>query len=260
MNKLFSGLAGLVMCLALVSAGAWAQDAAPQSGQGQGRGQGRGQGGGMFMMGGNNAHGTVTAISGSDITIRDEQGQAWKVETGANTRVMKDREPVKVSDIHTGDVVLAAGNVDDQAKTVGAAFVVVLSPEQAAQMQKMRADFGKTWTAGKVTAIKDLTLTVERPDKVTQTIAVDENTTFHKRNEDITFPDIKVGDMVRANGSLQNGNFLATNLSVAEFGQRGQGGQGRFGPGGAQSAQPPPQPGSPAPANAAPQPQNAPQN
>jgi hypothetical protein len=259
MNKLFSGSAGLLVCLAMVSSGALAQDTAPQSGQGQGRGEGRGMGGGMFM-GGNSAHGSVTAVSGSEITLKDEQGQTWKVETGANTRVVKDREPVKVSDIHAGDVVIAAGNLDDQAKTVGAAFVVVLDPDQAARMEKMRAEFGKTWTAGKVTAINDLTLTIERPDRVTQTIAVDENTTFHKRNEDITFPDIRVGDMVRANGSLQNGNFLATNLSVAEFGQRGSGGQGRFNQqGGAPSSQPAPQPGSPPPAATTPQPRNAPQ-
>jgi hypothetical protein len=268
MKRLFPGLAGLALCLAITALGAHAQDAVPpQSGQGQGRGEGRGQGGGMFMMNGNSAHGSVTAVSGNEITIRDEQGQSWKVETGANTRVMKDREPLKVSDIHTGDVIVAAGNVDDQAKTVGAAFLVVLDPDQAARMEKMRAEFGKTWTAGKVTAIKDLTLTVERPDKVTQIIAVDENTTFHKRNEDITFPDIKVGDMVRANGSLQNGNFLATSLSVMEFGQRGPGGSGgpgRFqgaGPGGQSTA---PQSGAPAagappPAASSPQPQNAPQ-
>jgi hypothetical protein len=264
MKKLLSGLAGLALCLVMVSMSALAQDAAPQqNGQGQGRGEGRGQGGGMFMMNGNSAHGSVTAVSGNEITIKDEQGQTWKVETGVNTRVMKDREPVKVSDIRAGDVVVAAGNLDDQAKTVGAAFVVVLDPDQAARMEKMRAEFGKTWTAGKVTAIKDLTLTIERPDKVAQTIAVDENTTFHKRNEDITFPDIKVGDMVRANGALQNGNFVATNLSVMEFGQRGQGGQGRFGqqsgtpgaPPTAQQGAAPPQPS----AGTSPQPQTPPQ-
>jgi Domain of unknown function (DUF5666) len=265
MKKLFSGLAGLMVCLAMVASGAPAQETAPQNGQGQGqgRGEGRGQGGGMFMMGGNSAHGSVTAVSGSEITLKDEQGQTWKVETGPNTHVMKDREPVKISDIRAGDVVIAAGNLDDQAKTVGAVFVVVLDPEQAARMEKMRADFGKTWTAGKITAINTdaLTVTIERPDKVTQTIAVDENTTFHKRNEDITFPDIKVGDTVRANGSLQNGNFLATNLAVMEFGQRGEGGQGRFRQqGGAPGTQPAPQQGAPLPpAATTPQPQNPPQ-
>lgn len=205
-------------------------------------------GGGMMMMG-NNAHGKVTAITGSELTIKDEQGQVYKVETGPNTHIRKDREQAKITDIHVGDTIVAGGNLDDQAKTVGAMFVMVLTPEQAAQAEKMRADFGKTWTAGKITAIRELTLTVERPDKVTQTIAVDENTTFHKgargNATDITFPDIRVGDMVNARGALQGGNFLATNLTVMEPRQPGQ---GRFGnaPGGPDGAgsqvRPQPQP------------------
>jgi len=204
-------------------------------------------GGGMFMMGGNSAHGTVTAVSGNTLTIKDEQGEVYTVQTGPNTHFRKDRQESTIADIHVGDTIVAAGNLDDQAKTVGAVFVVVLTPEQAARMEKMRAEFGKTWTAGKVTAIQDLTLTVERPDKVTQTIAVDENTTFRKGGrgtaEDITFPDIKVGDMVNARGALQNGKFVATSLVVMPPRQPGQGrfGEGRRGPGGAESPDAPPQ-------------------
>lgn len=213
-------------------------------------------GGGMFMMGGNNAHGQVTVVAGNELTIKDEQGEVYKVETGPNTHIRKDRAEVKISDIHVGDTVVAGGNLDDQAKTVGAMFVMVLTPEQAAQMEKMRADFGKTWTAGKITAIKDLTVTVERPDKTSQTIAVDENTTFHKgaRGEatDITFPDVKVGDMLRADGSLKDGSFLATNLVVMEPRQPGQ---GRFGNRQGTPGQPQQQPqGAPAGSSASPQP------
>jgi hypothetical protein len=225
-----------------------------------------GGGGGMFMMGGNNAHGKVTAISGTEITMKDEQGQVFKVETGPNTRIRKDREEAKIADIHVGDTIVAGGNLDDQAKTVGAMFVMVLTPEQAAQMEKMRADFGKTWTAGKITAIKDLTVTVERPDKVTQTITVDENTTFHKgargNATDITFPDIKVGDMLRADGSVKDGNFAATNLVVMEPRQPGQGrGNRQGGPGapGSQVQQQPQPEGTP-PGSTPPQQPNSPQN
>ena len=246
-------LAGLALCLIIAALAAApmlpAQDAPQQQGQG---GPGRGQGGGMrgmFGPGSNGTGGTVTAISGDEITVKNEQGEIYKVETSPNTHFVRDREQAKISDIKVGDVIMAAGNLDDQAKTVGAVFVAVLSPEQAARMRQMRADFGKTWTAGKVTAINDLTLTVERPDKVTQTIAVDENTTFHKRGEDITFPDIKVGDMVRATGAVQGANFLAASLMVM-----GAGGPrtGRFGQGPGQG------PNAGAPAPAAPQPQGAP--
>ncbi len=176
--------------------------------------------GGMFMMGAGNVHGKVTAISGSDLTLQDEQGQTYKVQTGPNTRIRKDREEAKLSDIHIGDTIIAVGNLDEPTKSLGAMFIMVPTPEQVAQMEKMRATFGKTWTAGKITAIKDLTLTVERPDKVTQTIAGDENTTFHKgargQATDITFPDIKIGEMLRADGSLQGNDFLANNVVVME--------------------------------------------
>jgi Domain of unknown function (DUF5666) len=256
-------LAGFVLCAALITLSCapalFSQDEPPQRG-GRGGGMGRG---GVFMMGGNNAHGKVTAVAGNEITIKDEQGQIYKVETGPNTHIRKDREEAKVTDIHVGDTIVAGGNLDDQAKTVGAMFVMVLSPEQAAQMEKMRADFGKTWTTGKITAIKDLTVTIERPDKVSQTVAVDENTTFHKgargNATDIIFPDIKVGDMLRADGSLKDGSFLATSLVVMEPRQPGEGRFGNGGPPGSRTGQPPQPEGAPS-GSTAPQPPNAEQN
>jgi hypothetical protein len=246
--------------MAVVSAAptVFAQDQPPQRG---GRG---GMGGGGMMMGGNSVHGKVTAVAGNEITIKDEQGQVYKVETGPNSRIRKDREEAKISDIHVGDTVVAGGNLDEQTKTVGAMFVMVLTPEQAAQMEKMRADFGKTWTAGKITAIKDLTVTVERPDKVSQTIAVDENTTFHKgargNATDITFPDVKVGDMLRAEGAVKDGSFLATNLVVMEPREPGQGRGNRQGGPGAQPGQPAQPDGTPPAGSTPPQPPSTPQN
>jgi Domain of unknown function (DUF5666) len=247
--KMFrSRLAGLAVCASLaVLASAPplpAQDEPPQQGQRGGMGRG-----GMFMMGAGNVHGKVTAISGSDLTIQDEQGQSYKVQTGPNTRIRKDREEVKLSDIHIGDTIVAVGNLDEPTKSLGAMFIMVPTPEQIAQMEKMRATFGKTWTAGKITAIKDLTLTVERPDKVTQTIAVDENTTFHKgargQATDITFPDIKIGEMLRADGSLQGNDFLATNVVVMEPRQPGERRFGNGGPPGSRMHQPPQPEGAP---------------
>lgn len=214
----WAGLA-LCVCLSSMAGRALAQDGPPQ-------GRGSGGRGGMFMMGANHAEGTVTAVSGSNITIKDEQGQVYTVQTGPNTHIRKDREEVKLAEIHPGDVIVAVGNLDEQAKTVGAMFVVVLSPEQAARMEQMRADFGKTWTAGKVTAKQGLTLTIERPDKVSQTITVNENTEFRKRGpegeQDIAYPDIKVGDSVMARGSLDKGSFVATTVGVMPPHQSGQ--------------------------------------
>jgi preprotein translocase subunit YajC len=191
--------------------------------------------GGGFMGMGAPVHGTVTAISGSEFTIKAEDGTTYKIATGPNTRIMKDRQPIKATDIHAGDVVMTGGDVDEKAHTVGAVFLAVLDAEQVARMKQMQAEFGKTWTAGKITAINDLVLTIERPDKKTQTITVDENTSFQKHRESITLADIKIGDTVSSRGALKDGNFVATQLTVMQPRNRPAGASTNAGP-------PPPQP------------------
>jgi hypothetical protein len=115
-------------------------------------------------------------------------------------------------------MIAAVGDKDPKAKTVGAVFVMVIDREQ---YEKARADFGKTWTAGAVQSIDGTNIVIKRPDNIIQTISVDENTSFRKHREDITLPDIKVGDNVTARGALQKGTFLATIVSVG--GPRGFG-------------------------------------
>jgi len=183
---------------------------------------------GMAAFAEHGVRGTVTAVSGDNITVKTENGEIYKIETGVNTHFRKQRDQIKISDIHVGDMVAAGGDKDDKAKTIGAVFVMVIDKEQ---YEKARAEFGKTWTAGAIQSIEDTKIIIKRPDNVTQTIVVDENTSFRKRRDSITLADIKVGDNVSARGSLQNGNFLATVLAVG--GPGGPGGPGGFGgPGG----------------------------
>src|SRR5271170_6320751 len=92
-----------LLLLVFVALPICAQDLPPAGGDGQGRG----------MMGsGRGVGGTVTAISGSTITIKTEEGDAYQVLTSANSHIMKrvDRqpEPVKISDIHVGDALMAS--------------------------------------------------------------------------------------------------------------------------------------------------------
>jgi hypothetical protein len=109
-------------------------------------------------------------------------------------------------------MLMAGGIVDVKAKTVGAVFVVDID---AREVRDARAAFGKTWVMGKVTAIHDLKITIERAgDKQAQIVAVDENTSFRKRREDVTLADIKVGDAISAQGALRADTFLATTLRV----------------------------------------------
>jgi hypothetical protein len=175
-------------------------------------GDGGGAGMGRAFGRGNGVRGTVTAVAPGSFTIRTDQGDTYQVLYSANSHLMKDRQPITAADIHVGDMLMAGGVVDTKAKTVGAVFLVDID---ANQVRQAKAEFGKTWVMGKVTAIHELKITIERAnDKQTQTVAVDENTSFRKRREDVTLADIKVGDFISAQGALHADTFLATTLRI----------------------------------------------
>lgn len=209
-------------------------------------GGGRGQFAGMQRV-----QGEVTAVAGSTLTIKSEDGTSFQVVTTDNTRVMKGRGvTVKVADLKVGDGVMAAGNLDAPNKTLHAAMVFATD---AAELKKLRENLGKTYISGKVTAIDadNAKMTVMRPDGVSQTIGFDETTSFKRgrvgrggggfgggdagaanaptaTGESITLADIKIGDNVAGMGSLKNGIFVPTQLTV---GMPGQGGRRRGGDG-----------------------------
>ena len=161
---------------------------------------------------GNGVRGTVTAAAPGSFTIRTDEGDTYQVLYSANSHLMKDRQPITAADVHVGDMLMAGGVVDAKAKTVGAVFLVDID---ASQVRQAKAEFGKTWVMGKVTAIHELKITIERAnDKQTQTVAVDENTSFRKRREDVTLADVKVGDFISAQGALHADTFLATTLRI----------------------------------------------
>jgi hypothetical protein len=135
--------------------------------------------GGVAFAGGQMVRGTVTATTADRLTVKTEAGEVYQVALSANTRLTKDRQPVKQADIKVGDAVGAMGVLDAPTKTVHAVFVGVIDAEQ---VKKARENMGKTYITGKVTAIDmdALKLTVMRPDGVSQVIGVDEQTSFKR--------------------------------------------------------------------------------
>jgi hypothetical protein len=204
------------------------------------------RGGGVSFAGGQMVRGTVTATAADHLTVKTEAGDIYQVAISANTRVTKERQPLKVADIKPGDGVGAMGVLDPATKTVHAVFVGVIDAEQ---IKKAREGMGKVYITGKVTAIDldGLKLTVLRPDGVSQVIGVDEQTSFKRGGrrmtalasgagvgevgngagngaatsgspggESITFADVKVGDSVAGRGALKNGVFVPTELGVMD--------------------------------------------
>ncbi len=201
------------------------------------------------FAGGEMVRGTVTAATPNRLTVKTETGDLYQITVTDNTRILKARQPLKLADIKPGDSIGAAGNVDPSTKTVHAAVLMVVDAEQVRRAQE---NLGKTYITGRVKAIDDLKLTISRPDGVTQTIEVDEGTSFRKGGrgmglllggaamaigpgcdgpgrpaksrtphpsqdpggESITLADIKVGDSVLGQGSVKHGVFVPTQLAV----------------------------------------------
>jgi hypothetical protein len=183
--------------------------------------------------------GTVTEVAADHYTVKTATGDLYTVHFSVNTRILKGGaqrrgqtegepsgsppEPIKPTEIKVGDAIAANGEIDAAAKSIGAIVIFQIDPERAKQMREMQANYGKTWLMGKVTAVNELTISLEGgPDNASHTFVADENTTFRKRREPITLADIQVGDMVRVEGALKGGTFTAS--AVADMGTPPQGG------------------------------------
>jgi hypothetical protein len=264
-----SSVLSVIFASLVLSGIANAQDpgAAQQNGANGGfqRGGPRGFGGmAMGMPGGRGLMGTVTEVAGDHFKIKTEEGQSYTVYYSANTRIMKQPaggrgpgdgngrrggdgaatgyprggtppESIKASEIKIGDAIGAMGEQDQKARSIGAVAIMLLDAEAARRMEEMRANYGKTWIQGKVTAIDGVKVTVMGiVDNAPHAFVADENTTFRKRREPITLADIEVGDMLRADGTVKDGVFTASSVSVMGMPPAGAM------PGGPQNGYPPP--------------------
>jgi len=184
--------------------------------------------------------GKVTAVSKDSLTLAPlAGGEPVTVKVSESTRIMKERQPVKLEEIKPGDTVVARGKLNGSVMDAG--MVGVLNPEMVQRFQQggggagagggmiagfNREDWGKKFIFGEVRAINETKLTIARPDGPTLDIEVDENTSFKKGAESITLPDIKVGDFVRGRGQVKNNVFVPTELIVGGMQVRRMVGEG----------------------------------
>lgn len=243
--KIFQiGVAATLLSLVGMVGHAQQSVAGQDAGQGSGQRQGRGRGVGGFPGGGRGVLGAVTEVTADHYVIKTESGELYTVHYSVNTRIMKQPpgpaqgqgrrqssagagagaedesprvqpQPIKATDIKVGDVITAGGEMDATAKSIGAVFIMQIDPERAKQMREMEANFGKTWLAGRITGIKDTTITIEGMlDHAPHSIVVDENTSFRQRRDSITLADIQPGEQLRAEGSVKGGVFVATTVAA----------------------------------------------
>lgn len=194
----------------------WAQNDSDSAGQSQGMpAPGHGPREGRHGPG---VAGTITAINNNSISVKTMDGQAAQVSVSDKTEFRKDRQPAKLSDFKVGDMIFVRGEQKDgiwQAEMIG---VRSGGPMGGGPMGEamMRENLGKRFIIGEVKSISGTQLTIQRPDGVTQTISVDESTSFRKDNESITLADIKAGDKVFGRGELKNDVFVPAVLNLGE--------------------------------------------
>jgi Domain of unknown function (DUF5666) len=185
-------------------------EGAPESGPGQaGHGQGRGgPEGRRGQFAGQGTAGNITAIAGDTLTIKTLSGTETVKVTG-DTMFRRDREASKLADFKVGDTVFVMGDKSGDTWTAR----MVASRTGGPTMNP--DDLGKKFIIGEVTKIDGTKITIKRPDKQEQTIEVDDDTSFrNSRRESVTLADVKVGDRVAGRGSVKDGTFVPSVLTV----------------------------------------------
>ena len=206
-----------VAILLLLCGAGWAQgpdNASPPAQQGQRQGQwGRGQRGPGVA-------GTITAISGNAITVKAMDGSTAQVNVTEQTRYRKERQDAKLADLKVGDNVFVRGEKGSDG-AVQAEMVAVPPP---GMMGNFREGMGKNFIMGEIKAINGTQIEIARPDGVTQTISVDENTSFRKEGQSVTLADFKAGDRVFGRGEMKGNVFVASQLNEGRPGMMRPGG------------------------------------
>jgi hypothetical protein len=80
-------------------------------------------------------------------------------------------------------------------------------------------ELGKDFVIGEVKSVDAPKITVLRPDNVTQTMELNEETSLRKGRESITMADIQPGDHIVVRGGVQNNAFVPKNVMVISLEQ-----------------------------------------
>jgi hypothetical protein len=214
-GKKFSRLGLLVLLFATVGR-AQARTAAV-SGQGQGpivteRLAQRPEDGRSFPL-----VGKITAIGKGSMELAKPDGSTATVKLTDKTEYHKDRQSAKLADFKVGDLVFVRGE-ENADHSVTAQLIGGRSgggPEGGSRgAGAVFGELGKDFVVGQVKSIEAPILTVLRPDNVTQTLELNEETSLRRGRESITMADIQPGDHVVVRGSVEKNIFVPKSVMV----------------------------------------------
>jgi len=210
MSKPFLRLSLLFLLAAAATAGRAQAPAPAAAGQepgppaaGQRPGPNEGQGRPLF--------GKITVISKGSLELAKPDGRTVAVKITDKTEYRKDRQSAKFEDFKVGDMVFVRGeeNADHSvtAQMIGGGTGGIIGGRGFGEL-------GKDFVVGEVKSVDAPKLTVLRPDNVTQTLELKEETSLRRGRESITMADIQPGDHVVVRGAVQDNAFVPKNVMV----------------------------------------------
>jgi hypothetical protein len=157
--------------------------------------------------------GKITAIHKGSIELAKPDGSTAEVKLTDKTEYRKDRQGAKLADFKVGEMVYVRGE-ENADHSVTAQLIGGRSGGGPEGGGRGFGELGKDFVVGEVKSIEAPSLTVLRPDNVTQTLELNEETSLRRGRESITMADIQPGDHVVIRGAVQNNAFVPKNVMV----------------------------------------------
>jgi hypothetical protein len=162
--------------------------------------------------------GKITAISKGSMELAKPDGSTATVKLTDKTEYRKDRQGAKLGDFKVGEMVFVRGeeNADHSvtAQLIGGRSGGGPDSGRGVGAGGGFGELGKDFVVGEVKSVDAPSLTVLRPDNVTQTLELNEETSLRRGRESITMADIQPGDHVVVRGAVQNNAFVPKNVMV----------------------------------------------
>jgi uncharacterized protein DUF5666 len=161
--------------------------------------------------------GKIAAINKGSLELAKPDGTTATVKLTDKTEYRKDRQSAKLADFKVGDLVFVRGE-ENADHSVTAQLIGGRSGSGAGGGRGFGGgagfELGKDFVVGEVKSVDAPKLTVLRPDNVTQTLELNEDTSLRRGRESITMADIQPGDHVMVRGALESNVFVPKNLML----------------------------------------------
>lgn len=164
--------------------------------------------------------GKITAVKDGALELTRMDGASVTVKLTDKTEYRKDRQSAKLADFKVGDMVFirTEGEGDQNLTALVVAGRTGNGPGGPGTGGPgggmMMGELGKDFVFGEVKSVDAPKITVLRPDNVTQTLELNEDTSLRKGRESVTMADIQVGDHVFVRGAVQNNAFVPKMVMV----------------------------------------------